>query len=234
MANDEVTRGLSLIQELDVSVLTIEAGLAELQASVPGRPRHFVFLLLLATGIERLAKVVLHLRAMERDGKPLPPAVMRPGKGYGHDLVRLVDAVVDQCFTPEHLARPVAVQDRDFLRHDPLFRSMLSLLSDFATNSRYVYMDGISDPASRTEPPARRWDELERSATAPEEHARLYATGDVAAAKRHATGVLAARIERFVRAVARLFVFGALGSLGRQVSTELAPYYRLDDDQLGH
>ncbi len=82
-ANDDTLRRLYLMEELDVSVATIETGLAELQRSRPYRTRHFVFLLLLATGVERLMKIVLHLRTLETTGAFLSRDAMI--KRYGHD-----------------------------------------------------------------------------------------------------------------------------------------------------
>ena len=233
MASEDVRRRLYLIQELDVSILAIEAGLTELQESRPYCPRHFVFLLLLSTGIERLSKVVLRLRALATAGAPLSKEEMQPGKGFGHDLVKLCDAVAAKCFTSEYLTRPYAEQDLQFIQQDPAWRAMLTVLFDFAKADRYVYMNGISDPGVAAEWPERRWDELEAGTMQPGEYARLYAAGKEQEAKGRANRTLVACLERYVRALARLFVSGMLGDQARQVSSMVSRYYRLEDAQLG-
>ncbi len=230
-ANDDTLRRLYLIEELDVSVATIESGLAELQRSRPYRTRHFVFLLLLATGAERLMKIVLHLHALETTGTFLSRDAMK--KWYGHDLSRLCGAVVAECYTPEYLARPFARRDRAFLETDPTFRSMLALLSDFAKADRYVYMDGISDPGVTADWPGRRWDEIEVAMMPDGEYIGLYLSGSEGQAKSHATRARLACLETFVRAQARLFVSGVLGSQARQASPAVSQYFILDDEDLG-
>src|SRR5687768_1556907 len=93
---------VSLINELDVSVETIEAGLGEFQAGLLLRERHFVYLLLLATGIERLQKIILHLRAYELTGTFLTRSDV---VDFDHDLLKLTEGVLERCFTPEYLQR---------------------------------------------------------------------------------------------------------------------------------
>lgn len=231
MIGDDVRRRLYLIQELDVSLLAIAAGLAELHGSLPYRSRYFVFLLLLSTGLERLLKIVLHLRALETTGAFLSRDEMK--NRYGHNLVGLCNAVVTECFTPEHLTRPATQADLRFVRDDPILRPMLELLSDFATADRYIYMNGISDPGDTAEWPERRWQELESSTLPRGEFVRLYMAGEEPTAKDRATRALVACLERFVRAVARLFVWGALGDQARQVSPAVSDYLRLMDEDLG-
>jgi hypothetical protein len=231
MASGALRQRMYLIQELDVAMVTIEAGLTAIQASRPYRPRHSVFLLLLATGIERLMKIVLHVHALETTGAFLTESYMK--KHYGHDLVKLCEGVIANCFTQAHLARPVARDDLDFIRHDAIFQPMLTLLADFAKTDRYVYLSGISDPEVTTDWPGRRWEQLERATMPPGEYMRLVIAGQEHAAKQHANRALVACLERFVRAVARLFVTGVLGDQARQVSPAVSHYVMLNDEDLG-
>jgi hypothetical protein len=231
MASRDMLQRLYLIQELDVSVLAVEAGLAERQGSRPYHPRHFVFLLLLSTGLERLMKIVLQLHALETTGVFLSQRELK--EKYGHNLIELRKHVVEKCFTTDYLTRQVAVDDRDFVRDDPLFKDLLQLLSDFAENDRYLYMNGISDPNMGREWPARRWEALESATMPSNERMKLYATGEEDIAKGRANHALVVCLERFVRALARLFTLGPLGGQGRQVSTALVHYRSLLDEDLG-
>jgi hypothetical protein len=98
---------------------------------------------------------------------------------------------------------------------------------------RYHYMNGISDPNTTTEPPVRRWDDLEGATLPSGELASLYVTAKETEAKARANHVLTACLERFVRALARLFIYGPLGNQGRQFSSEVIRYSQLKDDELG-
>lgn len=234
MASPDVLQRIYLIQELDVSVLAVGAGLAELQGSRPYRPRHFVFLLLLSTGLERLMKIVLQLHALETTGVFLSRSKLQ--HEYGHNLIELRDHVVTNCFTADYLKRQVATDDLAFIQSDPILGGMLKLLSDFAKDDRYLYMNGISDPSDPKvtgEWPERRWDDLEGMTMASNERMKLYTTGKEDVAKRHANRALVACLERFVRALTRLFTLGPLGGQGRLVSSALSDYLFLHDEDLG-
>lgn len=236
-ATNRTLQRLNLIQELDLSVSIIESGLAALQASRPYKTRHFVFLMLLSSGVERLLKVILHLHAVHTTGQFLTTDERKRrdlrDAWNRHDLVRLCAEAVAVCFTPEYLKRPVAVEDRDFIRQDATMTRMLELLADFARHDRYVFMDGIAEPGTTSEWPDRRWGELE-SLTLPQgEYARLVLDHRHDLAKQHANRALVACLERFLRALARLFTLSELGSDGRMVSTAASRYWRLSDQDLG-
>jgi hypothetical protein len=65
------------------------------------------------------------------------------------------------------------------------------------------------------------------------EYMRLVIAGQEHAAKRQASRTLVACLERFVRALARLFVSDVLGNQARQVSSAVSHYFMLGDEALG-
>lgn len=219
-----------LIEELDVCVATIRGGLLILQNSRFYGNDHFVFLLLLAAGIERLMKIILHLHAIETTGSALTERDMR---AYSHNLVELCEAVVDRCYTSSYLQRQVARDDLGFIRNNERFTDMLALLSDFAKSDRYIYMDAIADPAMIATPPKDRWENLEVGTMPEGEFVKLVLAGQEADAIYRANRTLIACIERFVRALTRLFVLADLGSMASMLSATVSDFSMLDDEQLG-
>jgi hypothetical protein len=125
MASKAVLQRLSLLQELEGSLLAIEAGLTELRESQPYHSRHFIFLILLSTGLERFMKVILHLHALETTGGFL---TMKQVKCvYGHNVLSLCGAITTGCFTPIYVSRPIAAEDHVFIQNDPRLREVLTI-----------------------------------------------------------------------------------------------------------
>jgi hypothetical protein len=143
--------------ELNISIYVIESGLASLQRSEEEYPRHFVFMLLLSTGIERIMKIILSLQQFQIEGYFLSDKEIRR---YSHHLIGLRKAIVSKCFTPEYITNPHAKDDLEFLNSDPLLNRVLDIFSDFAGRDRYIYLDGIHAPRDPKELPEGRWDQV--------------------------------------------------------------------------
>ncbi len=138
-----VSREIFFRQELDIALRLVKSALFHLQTNKLYKQNHFIFLMLLASGIERLTKIVLYLEVYEREGRYLERSDF---KKLGHDIQKLVDLVVEKCFTAAY-------------------------------------------------------------------------------------AVIC--IEKLLRALARLFVFGVLGDQGRRHSSILRPFANLEDNLLG-
>jgi len=91
---------------------------------------------------------------------------------------------------------------------------MLSALSDFAQADRYLFMNKISEPGLGREWPKMRWEEVERLILSDVVYYRLLQE-DYAELKRQANHLTQGCIERFTRALARLFVFANLRDTAR-------------------
>ncbi len=151
----------------------------------------------------------------------------------GHNLLRLRDEVVRRCYTATYLSRQFGQEDHNFIATDPLLNQLLSLLDDFARDDRYIFMNGIVEPAIGREWPKHRWEELEKTALSDDTYFRLLQEDKLTELKTRANVQLKACIERFVRALTRLFVFGELGDLARSNSTTVWEFLRLEDGNLG-
>jgi len=231
---DVIRQKIALLQEAEIAIYSIEAGLASLQKNRPYAPKpyYFAWLLLLATGLERLMKIVICLHEFETVGTF--PSRQYLARTIGHHLLRLRDEVVRRCFSATYLNGQFGQEDLDFITMDSLLNQLLSLLDDFARDDRYLFMNGIVDPVIGREWPKHRWEELEKTALSDDIYFRLLQENALSELKTQANVQIKACIERFVRAQTRLFVFGELGDLARSNSITIWEFLRLEDSSLGH
>ena len=144
-------REMYLGEEVDASIRLIEKGLAELQAVDLGDDFFYPPMLLLSTGLERLMKCILCLRTQVTTGE-LP--TWKTIKDYGHDLERLRDEVVAECFDGEYRrSRQAADADAAFLESDVHLRSLLTALSRFALSARYHNLNVVGGAQPQTDDP---------------------------------------------------------------------------------
>lgn len=226
----ETLKRLYLIQELDLAVNVIKSGLAILQQSRLYKTQHFLFLLTLSTGIERLMKLLLSLHHFDSTGQFLAP---RNLKRYGHNVARLKNDVCKICFSKMSSYPPMIEQDRSFLEEDPLLVAILDTLSDFGERDRYLFMDGINDPDSTGEWIDRRWERIESMTFPEEEGLTLVTNGRLDEYKSRATATIIICLERFLRALARTVTHAGLNGEAKSLGTGVWDFLTIRDDHLG-
>lgn len=227
---DAMQRKMSLIQELDITIALIESGLAVLQRSRMFNTKHFVFLLLLTSGIERLMKIILTLHHLETEGSFLTRQELRQ---LGHNLRDMCNSIMTRCFTPGYRNRPIAAADYQFIEQDPMFHQLLDIMADFAMNRRYAYMDGTDIPTHMFNAPDRLWEEVEIQQIPPERIRDLLDSDESNTVKHQAVNNLVICIERFIRALCRLFALAELGGQARALSPTVKQFAQLNDADLG-
>ena len=89
----------ALMRELGIATQLITLGFQELQRLDLANDRFHVPMLLLASGSERLLKATICLRIHEEEGKYPTQFPWPRGRG-GHNLVPLLEMVLDSCFLP--------------------------------------------------------------------------------------------------------------------------------------
>jgi len=123
-ADDQVVRLVSLNEELNTATSHLQRGLAELQSIDGANDFYHLPLLLLATGLKRLCKVVYCLHCLESAGRfPTSRKEFPAGKNL-HDVVELVSWIATTCYSASYLARPVAQDDLRFLTGDPVLQEV--------------------------------------------------------------------------------------------------------------
>lgn len=221
---------LYLIQELDLAVNAVKSGLAVLQLSRPYHTQHFLFLLALSTGIERLLKVMLCLYEFDRTGAFLSAGELRT---YGHDVTRLLGAVAETCYSTRPVLSPIIVEDRAFLVGDALLEAVLDVLTDFAKRDRYLFMDGLSSPSRTDEWMDRRWERIEAMTMPEGKGRRLALDGRLDEVKAYATRCIVACLERFLRALARTVTHTDRGADTLSLGSGLWDFLVVRDERLG-
>jgi len=224
----EFEDGATIITELDAALAMVGAGLAALG----DRPRNLdAAMQQLAPGYERFLKLTFilaeaHLRGSRPDWSTL--------RRLGHDLLGLLDALVATVEQADDYAtRPVVVEDLDFIRNDGGVRGLLAVLSDFGSSGRYVRLDDLVRDVRKGADgePGRRWEELEQEMVwARPDTAEIAESMDLLSP---ATAEVRVSLRRLVRAIARMWVFEALGDEGTGHLGALSEYTGLGDDELG-
>lgn len=228
--HEDRLKRLYLLQELDLSVATIKSGLAILQRSRPYKTQHFLFLLILSTGFERLMKCLLCLHSLDARGKFLTERELR---SLGHDVVKLRDEVASECFNTESFKRPAVKEDHEFILHDKLLNAVLEALSAFGLQDRYVYMNGINNPDTTGEWLDRRWEQIEGMTMSQDEGLRLVMENQLDEYKARATRAIMVCLERFLRALARTVTMSGLSRDVQSLGTGVWDFLMKRDEDLG-
>jgi hypothetical protein len=229
---------MALADETTAAVVLSQQGIEAIWALDGANDFVHLPLQLLAQGFERLLKVTLALALLERDGELPQPSTFKGKGGYRHDIVKLTDDLVDiAAARPDYIRRPAVRDDIDFIRNDAALDRILQLLTAFGKWSRYNTFEQFLAPEA-VEPerdPEQQWRDIEMDVVRSQpEGLTLLASPDSQAEvyrriAEHLTGVL----ERFARAIARMWTLGALHEEARRYSGIVGGFLFLRDEDLG-
>jgi hypothetical protein len=111
------------------------------------------------------------------------------------------------------------------------------MLGAFGQKGRYHRLDELLDasPAEADNDPYRRWAAFELEVVQRREDwlERVGSVEDTTALHRDIATYIAGRVDRFARAIARMWTLGALHGEARRHSSLLKPFLFLRDDELG-
>jgi hypothetical protein len=228
---------ICLIRETEASIRLLKRGMSDLQnTSIPSEFYH-ISLLLLSNGYERLIKCLLCLALMDDNGQFEEEPYKKSGR-KGHDLIYLLDRLLLICEKEKYSSKfPAAKKDIDFLNKDKNLRKIISLLSDFGQGARYYNLDIVLEGTSSYEDPSIVIDKIERNIIQTREdllerYARCNIK-DANYASKEITRTLIIILEKFARALARLFTLAEFGDLAMQISPAVYNYLMLMDKDLG-
>jgi hypothetical protein len=223
---------VALENELRTAVRLLEYGLAALQEIDAANDFYQRPLLLLASGSERLCKCAL-LLSFERTAGAFP--TQGELKKWGHDVRSLTEAVRQECFTTDYLRIPAAAEDEAFLRSDAVLQGILACLSDFGSGGRYYELDVISGASPGGPSPDVAWMNLEMTIVKADSSlaAMLHEPSALGRIYDEIRPRLQMALERYLRALCRLFTLGPISKEGRRFSGAVGAFLFLRDDQLG-
>lgn len=225
---------LALDEELLTAIRLISGGLGQLQRLDGANDFYHLPFLSLSGGFERLVKVMICLDALERTGQfPSSGAAFRGRQG--HDLEELLRRILNECFNADYLAKiPVAQQDFAYLGSDELLE-FVRVLSRFGQAARYHDLDVVLGTNPPTDSPKHEWESLEVKILFGNDRWKDEFIADPASREIHdrVTREVVIRLERFARALARLFTIGRLGKEAQRFTGHIGTFLYLSDSELG-
>ncbi|MEJ2314198.1 MAG: hypothetical protein P8Y85_05365 [Nitrospirota bacterium] len=228
---------LCLTNEINAAINLLKKGLAELQKIDGANDFYHLPLLLLSSGYERLIKCLLCLAVMDDQGniKNLP---FKISGREGHDLEALLNSLLSICEERRYSSTfPAAKADIDLLTDDVHLREIVVLLSEFAKGDRYYNLDiVIGRSGEKSKDPNRSWDDIEKAIIhqQPDILRRLNdLTQDIDGIYKEINRELVKVLEKFARALSRLFVYADFGDFAKQISPLVHDFLLLDDTSIG-
>jgi hypothetical protein len=234
MAELSTNQELALIQEAETSIFLIHEGLLALNRLSGANDFYHGPLALLAQGFERLMKVVICLSQLESQATLPTPREM---KKYGHNLIALVTAIANLSEGTGYAdSRPAARLDTDFMTSDKQLRELLAVLTDFGEWGRYYNLDTLLNRTGHVaarDDPAASLQRIESRILScrPEWIAKMKGPG-FDGAYSGVKAELTATLQRFTRALSRMFTLGPLGDRGRRLQPVIRVFLFLRDEDL--
>lgn len=229
-------QAFALIDETERAVELTDLGIRGLWSLDGTNDRYHLPLQLLSQGIERLLKLTYVLGILEATGRM--PSSKELRAEFGHDLMKLVDAVVALADDDEDFSsRPAVADDLAFVRTDDDLRSMLEILSDFGQQGRYHNLETLLHQGSgdRGPSPEEAWQRLEAGILRrhPEWFERRGMPEFTSGWYEVLAGDITSVLQRFLRATCRMWTLGPLGDEGRRLTGTINRFLFLTDDRLG-
>lgn len=220
--------------EVETSIKLLKKGMGDLQKISGVNDFYHAPILLVSSGYERLIKCLLCLAFMDDNGE-FKEHPYETSRKKGHNLDYLLDSLLSVCAEKNYSSRfPAAKADIDFLSKDTDLRKIISILSDFAQGGRYYNLDIVLKGTSTYEDPARGWDEIETTILQTRKDLlKKLSDGDLDDAYKEINRELIITLERFARALARLFTLADFGDFAKRASPVVYDYLMLMDKDLG-
>ncbi len=226
----DLSKFISLVDELEISHELIASGFGTLQEIDAGNDLYHVPHQLMASGLERLMKCYICLVYEGRNGSY--PS-MRYMKGLSHDLERIVEELCTDFYGGT--SRPLIQRELDFIKTDHTLKECVRILSLFGKKGRYYNIDIIAGSQEPPIDPKSEWKALELSI----EDSKPFLHNAELLYRDYYPRVhskLISKIERLVRAIALQFTLGDhADSRGRiiQTSSAFTDFRDLRDEDLG-
>ncbi len=228
-----LSQKIAIGEEVRTSIKLIEVGLSQLQEINGANDFYHLPVLSLANGFERLMKTIICFHALCINGN-FPNKTPWPRGNKGHDLVYLLNKVTRECFSKEYLKLPCAKTDIEYLCDDFLFRKIIRILSEFGQRNRYYYLDIVLNKQKSTSSMEQQWKQLEFDILGKnKDWQRKIKEDDIDKYYQEINREIVILLEKFARALTRLFTIGGLGDEAKRYTGYILPFLRLRDDQLG-
>jgi len=226
-------RNIRLLNEVDNSVRLIKKGFSELQHINCADTPYHIPILLISSGFERLMKCIICYWHLKKNKKYPSNKRLRE---LGHRLDILLQEIVDICKQfGNYDNRKATTEDLDFLKNNKRLHNIIRILSEFADGGRYYNLDIVSQGNSEYSEPEDKWREFETEIIKEDpEFAELIknpAKSDEMYDK--INKVLMTYLERFARALSRIFTLGELHPDAKRCYSYISDFLNIMDKDLG-
>lgn len=229
----EVEKITATIEEIEASFNFIALGLKSLNKQNSSISNNHVVLQLLASGFERVIKILLLLKEKHLTGKY--PELLKAKdkfKNYnnGHGIETMLDELISYGKTIHSMQTiPMLREDLEFIELDKFFREFLKIITEFSIQQRYYYIDTIvSNKPNLNFNPFTRFKAFVYSFSEGGDLSQLSYEQE----ERYFIHKAIVCIEKGVRAISKFFIH-CLGDLGRQHYKDFSNFILLNDKDLG-
>ena len=223
-----------MLMEVETSVKLLKKGMGDLQNIGGANDFYYAPILLLSSGYERLIKCLLCLAFMD-ENMNFTETPYDPKGREGHNLDLLLKKLLAVCEEKNYSSRfPAAKVDFDLLDKDKDLRKIVSLLSGFAQGGRYYNLDIVLKGTSKYKDPTRMWQEIEMVILQTRKDLLKKLNDNYTYnIHREINRELIITLEKFARALSRLFTLADFGDFAKQASPLVYDYLMLMDRDLG-
>lgn len=233
MPLNETYRNIAVVIEIGNSMKYLRNGLAEIQKISAANDFYDPPLIFLSGGFERLFKTMLCLNFKEKTGRLPNYKELMEGKN-GHDIEFLKRKIETICIP---ISRPFAQMDYDIITKDEVINAICKSLSEYGKKARYFNLDAILGTEQEFDA-KNEWERIEtkvlkefygekkffRILGKPQKLEELY---------KKSNELLVSRIELFLRAITRQFIFGNFSSNSNTFLFEIRSFSDIEDNQIG-
>lgn len=228
----EIEKIVAIGEEIEASFIFIKEGINILNSQKSTILNNHVPLQLLASGFERLAKILLLLKEKYvRGSYPMLEGKKNYFSDYnnGHGINKMVDELITYSETVKLMRTiPIIIDDMKYLKTDIHFKKFLDIITDFSIQQRYYYIDTI---VKMNRPEKNCFADFKMLIYS-------YSVGiDVSSMtyeeeERYNLTSVIITIEKGVRAISRFFTHG-LGDEGRKHYGDYSSFILLNNKDLG-
>ncbi len=230
---NETYRNIAVVIEIGNSIKYLRNGLAEIQNISAANDFYDPPLIYLSGGLERLFKSMLCLNYKEKTGQLPNYKELMEGKN-GHDIEFLKSKIEKICIP---IDRPFAQMDYDIITKDDLINTICKVLSAYGKKARYFNLDAILGTEQEFDA-KNEWEKIEtlvlkdfygerkyfKLLEKPQMLEKMY---------KKSNEILVSRIEFFLRAITRQFIFGNFSINSKTFVFEIEAFTDIDDNQIG-
>ena len=228
---DLKSQNISLTLEVQTSVYFIKKGICELKKTNIGFEEDYISLTLLSTGFERLMKCIVCLINYKKNNV-YPP--FNEILNLSHDLDKSRKMIIEYFDNKKYKNTIAKQRDIEFVKNNNQILKFVSLLSDFGLGARYYNLDNVISNPKKGKNPRHTFDKLINEIIDNNDELKqiqskiskgnFSESNDLDTKLIHELTIL---IERFARALSRLFT---LGDLDKTMSGVVSCFFLMDND----